>query len=64
LSLAVVVSMVWPLTPQLSATLPLFKWQYGHLNHFNGLAQIIGDIWPFGAIVFLLLYLLLPAAEN
>jgi VanZ family protein len=58
LSLAVVVSMVWPLSPQLPAMLPLFKWQYGHLLHFSGLAQIVGDIWPFGAILFLLWFLI------
>ncbi|QLI81026.1 VanZ family protein [Chitinibacter fontanus] len=58
LSLATVISLVWPLSPQLVATLPLFKWQYGHLLHFSGLAQIVGDIWPFGAILLLLWYLL------
>ncbi|QLG89622.1 VanZ family protein [Chitinibacter bivalviorum] len=64
LSLATVVSMVWPLTPQLSGTMPLFKWQYGHLLHFNGLAQVIGDIWPFGAIAFLLFFLLRPISGQ
>ncbi|WP_410500105.1 VanZ family protein [Chitinibacter sp. S2-10] len=57
LSLAVGVSLIWPLAPQLTATLPLFKWQYGHLLHFSGLAQVVGDIWPFGAMALLVWYL-------
>lgn len=47
------VSWSWPLTPQFSATLPLFRWQYGHLQHLSGLVDVIGDIWPLGAIVWL-----------
>ncbi|WP_373974326.1 VanZ family protein [Chitinibacter sp. SCUT-21] len=58
LSFATVISLVWPLTPQLPAMLPLFKWQYGHLLHFSGLAQIVGEIWPFGAIGLMMCYLL------
>ncbi|WP_348943951.1 VanZ family protein [Chitinibacter sp. FCG-7] len=64
LSLATVVSMIWPLSPQLSATLPLFKWQYGHLQHFSGLAQVIGDIWPFGALALLICFLLGDSGAN
>ncbi len=47
------VSWAWPLSPQFSATLPLFRWQYGHLQHLSGLADVIGDIWPLGAIAWL-----------
>lgn len=50
---AQVVSWLWPLTPQFSATLPLFRWQYGHLQHLSGLTHIIGDIWPIGAMLWL-----------
>ena len=54
LAAATAVSWVWPLAPQMSATLPLFRWHYGHLMHFSGLAAVIGDIWPYGAIIILL----------
>ncbi|KAF0814002.1 hypothetical protein IGB42_01681 [Andreprevotia sp. IGB-42] len=54
LAAAAAVSWIWPLSPQLSATLPLFRWHYGHLMHFSGLAAVIGDIWPYGAIIILL----------
>ncbi|WP_084414619.1 VanZ family protein [Chitinibacter tainanensis] len=64
LSLATVVSLVWPLSPQLSATLPLFKWQYGHLLHFSGLSQIMGDLWPFVAVLLMLVYLLSPRRSD
>ncbi|MEJ2792497.1 VanZ family protein [Iodobacter sp. LRB] len=49
-----VIGWFWPLTPQLSATLPLFRWHYGHLLHFNGLSAVISDLWPYGAIALLL----------
>lgn len=51
---AQVVSWIWPLSPQFSATLPLFRWQYGHLQHLSGLANVISDIWPLGAMVWLI----------
>lgn len=51
---AMVVSGFWPLTTQFSALLPLFRWQYGHLQHFSGLANIIGGLWPVGAMIWLL----------
>lgn len=54
LSATLVISWFWPLTPQLSATLPLFRWHYGHLLHFNGLTAVIGDLWPYVAITLLL----------
>ncbi|SMC17832.1 VanZ like family protein [Andreprevotia lacus DSM 23236] len=54
LAAAAAVSWAWPLTPQMSATLPLFRWHYGHLMHFSGLAAVIGDLWPYGAILILL----------
>ncbi|AOY01351.1 VanZ family protein [Jeongeupia sp. USM3] len=54
LAAAVAVGWIWPLSPQLSATLPLFRWHYGHLTHFNGLASVIGDVWPYGAVLILL----------
>ncbi|UXY15157.1 VanZ family protein [Chitiniphilus purpureus] len=47
------VSWAWPLAAQLSATLALFRWQYGHLQHFSGMAALIGDLWPYGAIVLM-----------
>ncbi|WP_051304614.1 VanZ family protein [Chitinilyticum litopenaei] len=55
-----VVSWLWPLTPQWTAMLPLFRWQYGHLQHFNGLSAIISDLWPYGAMLFLLAIAVLP----
>jgi hypothetical protein len=54
LSLAVLVSWLWPLSAQFSSLLPLFRWQYGHLQHFSGLADIIGDLWPVVAVIWLL----------
>lgn len=51
---ATLVSWLWPLTPQLSAMLPLFRWQYGHLQHFNGLSAIITDLWPYVAMLILM----------
>lgn len=61
---AQLVSIIWPLTPQFSATLPLFRWHYGHLEHFSGLANIIGDIWPIGAIGWLAYMVLRPAPDE
>ncbi|TJZ79038.1 VanZ family protein [Chitiniphilus eburneus] len=54
LGAALGVSWAWPLAPQLSATLSLFRWQYGHLQHFSGMAALVGDIWPYGAIAMML----------
>lgn len=61
---AQMVSWIWPLTPQFSATLPLFRWHYGHLEHFSGLANIIGDIWPIGALIWLAWMAIKPAQDE
>ena len=58
------VSWLWPLVPQLSAMLPLFRWHYGHLLHFRGLAALISDIWPYGAMLFLLGFALRWRAQD
>ncbi len=57
---AQIVSGLWPLTPQFSATLPLFRWQYGHLQHLSGLTHIVGDIWPIGASLWLAWMMIRP----
>lgn len=54
LSAAMLVSWLWPLTSQFSSLLPLFRWRYGHLQHFSGLADIIGELWPVVAVCWLL----------
>ncbi|GAB7127078.1 hypothetical protein JCM19000A_15850 [Silvimonas sp. JCM 19000] len=61
---AVLVSWLWPLVPQLSAMLPLFRWHYGHLMHFRGLSALISDIWPYGAMIFLLGFALLARPHD
>jgi VanZ family protein len=58
------VANLWPLTPQFSATMPLFKWNYGHLQHFNGLSRMIGELWPYGAMLFLLYFIIVPPQEH
>ncbi|GGP23475.1 VanZ family protein [Silvimonas iriomotensis] len=60
----VLVSWMWPLAPQLSAILPLFRWNYGHLMHFRGLAALISDLWPYGTMLFLLGFALRWRGEN
>ncbi|MDR3425974.1 MULTISPECIES: VanZ family protein [Silvimonas] len=60
----VLVSWMWPLTPQLSAILPLFRWNYGHLMHFRGLAALISDLWPYGTMLFLLGFAATYRSEN
>lgn len=60
---ALVVSWLWPLAPQLSASLEMFRWRYGHLQHFSGMAAMVGDIWPYGAIA-LMLALVLRRADD
>ncbi|GAA5784191.1 hypothetical protein GCM10007860_16710 [Chitiniphilus shinanonensis] len=54
LGAALGVSWLWPLAPQLAATLALFRWSYGHLQHFSGMATLVGDVWPYGAIAMML----------
>ncbi|MDR3389609.1 MAG: VanZ family protein [Rudaea sp.] len=61
---AQMISWAWPLTPQFSATLPLFRWHYGHLEHLSGLANIINDIWPFGAMGWLIWMAIRPSPEE
>lgn len=59
-----IISWMWPLSPQYSATLALFRWNYGHLSHFNGLTSIISDIWPIGAMLWLAYILIIPIEED
>ncbi|WP_255991999.1 VanZ family protein [Chitinolyticbacter albus] len=58
-----IVAWLWPLAPQLSASLEMFRWRYGHLQHFSGMAAMVGDIWPYGAIA-LMLALVVRHAED
>lgn len=58
------ISWIWPLTPQFSAMLPLFRWHYGHLEHLSGLANIISDIWPLGAMGWLAWMTIRPSPEE
>ncbi len=60
---AQVVSWFWPLTPHFADGLALFRWNYGHLRHFNGLATLIGDLWPMLACLWLL-YLAIRENRN
>lgn len=64
LAAAMLVSMFWPLSAPFSSLLPLFRWQYGHLQHLGGLADIIGEIWPVAAIVWLLYIALRKPVHN
>ncbi len=61
---AQVISWTWPLAPQFSAMLPLFRWHYGHLEHLSGLANIISDIWPLGAMGWLAWMMIRPNPED
>ena len=58
------VSFLWPLSASDSTQLMIFKWSYGHLQHFKGLSHAIGDVWPFGAMLFLLYFMAFPAQEQ
>ncbi len=58
------ISWIWPLTPQFSAMLPLFRWHYGHLQHLSGLANIISDIWPLGAMGWLAWMMIRPNQDE
>ncbi|QBC43023.1 VanZ family protein [Iodobacter fluviatilis] len=64
LAATLVIGWFWPLVPQLAATLPLFRWHYGHLLHFNGLSAVISDVWPYGAIALLLWLAARPPREE
>ncbi|MDK2124091.1 VanZ family protein [Parachitinimonas caeni] len=54
LAAAQMVAAIWPLTEVLSATLKLFRWNYGHLLHLSGLTQMVSEWWPYAAVCFLL----------
>ncbi|QZA77967.1 VanZ family protein [Deefgea tanakiae] len=58
------VSYLWPLSPTESPQLMIFKWNYGHLQHFNGMSHAIGDVWPLGAMLFFLYFMAAPAQEQ
>lgn len=59
-----VISDLWPLSADINPSLSIFKWNYGHLQHFNGLSHAIGDVWPFGAMLFLLYFIVVPSQEH
>lgn len=50
---AQIVSWIWPLVPHFADGLPLFRWTYGHLRHFSGLAALVSDLWPLLACCWL-----------
>lgn len=58
------VSWTWPLTSHYADGLALFRWHYGHLQHFSGLATLIGDLWPILACVWLLYIVLRQHREE
>ena len=64
LFLASLISYLWPLSAELNPSLSIFKWNYGHLQHFNGLSHAVGDMWPFGAMLFLLYFMVAPQQEQ
>jgi VanZ family protein len=41
-----------PANPYLTATLKL--WQQGHFLNFNGLTRLVGTLWPFAALGYLI----------
>lgn len=58
------ISYLWPLSADEGSQLMIFKWNYGHLQHFNGLSHAIGDVWPFGAMLFFLYFMAFPTQEH
>ncbi|MGL4996803.1 MAG: VanZ family protein [Deefgea sp.] len=58
------VGYLWPLSADDSPQLMIFKWNYGHLQHFNGLSHAIGDVWPLGAMLFFLYFIVEPVQEH
>ncbi|XZG70216.1 VanZ family protein [Chitinibacteraceae bacterium HSL-7] len=61
---AVSLAWLWPLTPQLPALLELFRWRYGHLQHFSSMASVVGDLWPYGAITLLATFVARPVRSG
>lgn len=51
---SVIISWSWPIAPSFHATFSLLDWQYGHLLHFSALANVVGELWPYGALLILL----------
>ncbi len=58
------VSYLWPLSSADSSPLLIFKWNYGHLQHFNGMSNAIGNVWPYGAMLFFLYFMMAPVQEQ
>ena len=50
---ATVLVNVAPENPYLANSLQV--WRQGHFLNFNGLTRIVSTLWPFAALVFLLL---------
>ena len=48
-----------PANPYNASTLAL--WQQGHYLNFNGVTRVVSTIWPFAAMVYLVL---LAAARD
>lgn len=58
------ISYLWPLSASDVPPLMIFKWNYGHLQHFNGLSHAIGDVWPYGAMLFFVYFIVFPAPDE
>jgi VanZ family protein len=43
-----------PPNPYLAASLKV--WQQGHFLNFNGLTRLVGSLWPFAALVYLVFF--------
>jgi VanZ family protein len=57
---AVLVNLAPP-NPYLAATLKV--WEQGHFLNFNGLTRLVGSLWPFAALGYLI-YLAAPRQAN
>lgn len=57
---AVLVNLAPP-NPYLAATLKV--WEQGHFLNFNGLTRLVGSLWPFAALAYLI-YLAAPRQAN
>jgi VanZ family protein len=49
---ATVLLNLTPPNPYLAASLKV--WQQGHFLNFNGLTRLVGAVWPFAALVFII----------
>ncbi|WP_288843625.1 VanZ family protein [uncultured Deefgea sp.] len=59
-----IIAYLWPLSTNSNNSLDAYKWNYGHLQHFNGMSSAIGDIWPVGAMLFLFYFMLFAPEDN